>query len=58
MSLFLLNFVQNVHCLCPQNQASTDESVCRVYEVGRMRGADDEDEQVRQESGFDAWRFS
>ena len=31
-----------------QNQAVTDESVCRVYEVGRMRRADEEeDDQVR-----------
>lgn len=32
-----------------ENQASSDESVCRVYEVGRMRGADDEDEQESDE---------
>lgn len=34
-----------------ENQASTDESVCRVYEVGRMRRADDEDEQESDEGG-------
>lgn len=40
-------FHQNARLLF-QNQASTDESVCRVYEVGRMRRADEEDEQVRE----------
>nr|XP_058947625.1 trigger factor-like isoform X5 [Pocillopora verrucosa] len=34
-----------------ENQASTDESVCRVYEVGRLRRADDEDEQESDEGG-------
>jgi len=32
-----------------ENQAGTDESVCRLYEVGRMRGADEEDEQESDE---------
>lgn len=44
--------LDNAHHLF-QNQASTDESVCRVYEVGRMRRADEEDEQVREVLG--AW---
>ena len=35
-----------------QNQATTDESVCRVYEVGRMRRADDEEEQVKWGPGI------
>jgi len=34
-----------------ENQASTDESVCRVYEVGRMRRADEEEEQESDEGG-------
>ncbi|XP_067026012.1 DDB1- and CUL4-associated factor 1-like isoform X1 [Acropora muricata] len=36
-----------------ENQATSDESVCRVYEVGRMRGADDEDEQESDEGAED-----
>ena len=36
-----------ISLLCRQNQsASSEESVCRLYEVGRTRRFDDEDEQV------------
>ncbi|CAH3153636.1 unnamed protein product [Pocillopora meandrina] len=34
-----------------QTFASADESVCRVYEVGRLRRADDEDEHESDEGG-------